>query len=91
MDRLDLSRRVCVLAATNQKDVQDLTLIQPGQFDCIQKVSLLDVQGRERLLRVHAKKLPYFTECKGIEEKRPGSLLGLGAAVDLFTVTTMTR
>ena len=72
MDGLDSSKRVCVLAATNRRDVLDPALVRPGRFDRIIKVNLPDVHGRERILRVHAKKLPGFTECKGIDDKRPG-------------------
>ena len=72
MDGLDSSRRVCVLAATNRREVLDPALIRPGRFDRIIKVTLPDVKGRERILRVHANKLPGFTECKGVDEKKPG-------------------
>jgi cell division protease FtsH len=72
MDGLDSSRRICVLAATNRREVLDPALIRPGRFDRIIKVTLPDVKGRERILRVHAKKLPGFSECKGIDEKRSG-------------------
>jgi cell division protease FtsH len=75
MDGLDSSRRVCVLAATNRREVLDPALIRPGRFDRIIKVTLPDVLGRERILRVHAKKLPGFTERKGVDEKRPGRLV----------------
>jgi cell division protease FtsH len=33
MDGLDSSRRVCVMAATNRKDVLDQALVRPGRFD----------------------------------------------------------
>lgn len=72
MDGLDSSKRVCVLAATNRREVLDPALVRPGRFDRIIKVSLPDVKGRERILRVHAKKLPGFTECTGVDDKRPG-------------------
>ncbi|KAL7547440.1 hypothetical protein ACHAWF_010733, partial [Thalassiosira exigua] len=72
MDGLDSSRRVCVLAATNRREVLDPALIRPGRFDRIIKVTLPNVEGRERILKVHAKKLPGFTECTGVDEKRPG-------------------
>ncbi|KAL3807238.1 hypothetical protein ACHAXA_007876 [Cyclostephanos tholiformis] len=90
MDGLDSSRRICVLAATNRREVLDPALIRPGRFDRIIKVMLPDVQGRERILRVHAKKLPGFTECKGVDEKRFGSL-GVGASVDLSAVAAVTK
>jgi len=72
MDGLDSSKRVCVLAATNRREVLDPALVRPGRFDRIIKVNLPDIQGRERILRVHATKLPGFIECKGIDDKRPG-------------------
>jgi ATP-dependent Zn protease len=75
MDGLDSSRRVCVLAATNRREVLDPALIRPGRFDRIIKVTLPDALGRERILRVHAKILPGFTERKGVDEKRPGRLV----------------
>merc|ERR1712071_281 len=74
MDGLDSTKGVCVLAATNRREVLDTALLRPGRFDRIIKVTLPDVQGRERILRVHAKKLPGFSECKGVDEKRTGSL-----------------
>ena len=90
MDGLDSTKRICVLAATNRKEILDPALIRPGRFDRIIKVTLPDVHGRERILRVHARKLPGFTECKGIDDKRSGSL-GMGASVDLSAVAAVTR
>ena len=90
MDGLDSSRGVCVLAATNRRDILDPALVRPGRFDRIIKVELPDLEGRERILRVHAKKLPGFTEGKGIDEKRLGSL-GKGKAVDLSAVAAVTN
>ena len=90
MDGLDSSRRVCVLAATNRREVLDPALIRPGRFDRIIKVTLPDTSGRERILRVHAKKLPGFTEGIGVDEKRPGSL-GKGSSVDLSAVAAVTK
>ncbi|EJK75979.1 hypothetical protein THAOC_02286 [Thalassiosira oceanica] len=90
MDGLDSSRRVCVLAATNRRDVLDPALIRPGRFDRIIKVSLPDAKGRENILRVHAKKLPGFTECSGVDDKRVGSL-GMGASIDLSAVAAVTN
>ena len=72
MDGLDSSRRICVMAATNRKDVLDPALVRPGRFDRIIRLDLPSTLGRERILRVHAKKLPGFLEGKGIDERRPG-------------------
>ena len=89
MDGLDSSRGVCVMAATNRKEILDPALIRPGRLDRIIKVDLPDMAGRERILQVHAKKLPGFTEGEGIDERRTGSL-GKGSAVDLSAVAAVT-
>ena len=72
MDGLDSTTGVCVLAATNRREVLDSALLRPGRFDRIVKVTLPDAKGREKILRVHAKKLPGFEEGVGIDEKRLG-------------------
>lgn len=89
MDGLDSKKGICVLAATNRREVLDPALIRPGRFDRIIKVTLPDASGRERILRVHAKKLPGFKECNGVDPSRPGSL-GRGDAVDLSAVAAVT-
>merc|ERR1711966_74754 len=89
MDGLDSTKGVCVLAATNRKDVLDSALVRPGRFDRIIQLELPDANGRERILRVHANKLPGFSECTGVDEKRLGSL-GKGDCVDLSAVAAVT-
>jgi len=89
MDGLDSSKRVIVMAATNRKEVLDGALTRPGRFDRIVQVELPDAGGRERILRVHASKLPGFKEGKGLDEKQPGSL-GKGNLVDLSAVAAVT-
>jgi len=89
MDGLDSSRRICVLAATNRREVLDPALIRPGRFDRIVSLSLPDAQGRENILRVHANKLPGFQEGRGVDERRPNAL-GVGERVDLSAVAAVT-
>ena len=89
MDGLDTKRGICVLAATNRKEVLDPALTRPGRFDRIIQVPLPDAKGREEILRVHTMKLPGFTEVSGIDEKRIGSL-GIGYKVDLSAVAAVT-
>lgn len=89
MDGLDSSRRICVLAATNRKDVLDPALIRPGRFDRIVKLRLPDSKGRENILRVHCKKLPGFREGLGVDPNRPGAL-GRGRVVDLSAIAAVT-
>jgi cell division protease FtsH len=89
MDGLDSSRRICVLAATNRKEVLDSALVRPGRFDRIVRLKLPDATGRENILRVHARKLPGFQEGKGIDDKRTNSL-GVGVKVDLSALAAVT-
>eukprot|EP00751_Fragilariopsis_kerguelensis_P010017 CAMPEP_0170788500 /NCGR_PEP_ID=MMETSP0733-20121128/18994_1 /TAXON_ID=186038 /ORGANISM="Fragilariopsis kerguelensis, Strain L26-C5" /LENGTH=467 /DNA_ID=CAMNT_0011135067 /DNA_START=386 /DNA_END=1789 /DNA_ORIENTATION=- len=89
MDGLDTTRRVCVLAATNRREVLDTALVRPGRFDRIVKLSLPDATGRENILRIHASKLPGFRECNGVDDRRPNSL-GVGEKIDLSAVAALT-
>jgi ATP-dependent Zn protease len=90
MDGLDSSRQVCVLAATNRKDVLDSALIRPGRFDRIVKLELPNAFGREKILRVHASKLPGFMEGSGLDADRPNAL-GKGRLVDLSAIAAVTE
>lgn len=57
MDGFSATENVIVIAATNRADVLDPALLRPGRFDRQVTVSLPDVQGREQILRVHARKV----------------------------------
>lgn len=57
MDGFDSSNGVVILAATNRPDSLDPALLRPGRFDRRIPVELPDLQGREEILRVHAKKI----------------------------------
>ncbi|KAL3929550.1 MAG: hypothetical protein SGBAC_012160 [Bacillariaceae sp.] len=89
MDGLDSSKRICVLAATNRRDVLDPALIRPGRFDRIVNLRLPDAKGREQILRVHANKLPGFKECNGVDDQRSMSL-GQDGGIDLAAVAAST-
>ncbi len=58
MDGFESNEGVILLAATNRADVLDPALLRPGRFDRQVVVDSPDVQGREMILRVHARKLP---------------------------------
>ncbi len=58
MDGFDSSEGVIILAATNRADVLDPALLRPGRFDRQIQVPLPDVKGREKILKVHMKKVP---------------------------------
>jgi cell division protease FtsH len=57
MDGFDDRNEVIVLAATNRPDVLDPALLRPGRFDRQVVVGLPDRQGREGILRIHARNL----------------------------------
>jgi cell division protease FtsH len=57
MDGFDTQEGVIIIAATNRPDVLDPALLRPGRFDRQITVALPDVNGREEILRVHAKKV----------------------------------
>ena len=55
MDGFDGRKGVVILAATNRPESLDPALLRPGRFDRRIPVELPDLQGREAILRVHAK------------------------------------
>ncbi len=57
MDGFDTTEGVIIIAATNRPDVLDSALLRPGRFDRQIYVDLPDLNGREQILRVHAKRI----------------------------------
>ena len=58
MDGFESNEGVIILAATNRPDVLDPALLRPGRFDRQIIVPLPDIKGREKILKVHMKKVP---------------------------------
>ena len=58
MDGFEANEGVIILAATNRPDVLDPALLRPGRFDRQIQVPLPDVKGREKIIKVHMKKVP---------------------------------
>ena len=58
MDGFEANEGVIILAATNRPDVLDPALLRPGRFDRQVVVSNPDILGREKILKVHMKKVP---------------------------------
>jgi len=58
MDGFETNEGVIIVAATNRPDVLDPALLRPGRFDRQVMVPIPDVGGREKILEVHAQKLP---------------------------------
>ena len=57
MDGFDTNEGVIIIAATNRPDVLDPALLRPGRFDRQVVVSNPDIIGREKILKVHVKKI----------------------------------
>ena len=57
MDGFDGKKGVVILAATNRPESLDKALLRPGRFDRRIPVELPDINGREDILKVHAKKI----------------------------------
>ena len=58
MDGFEGTEGVIVIAATNRPDVLDPALLRPGRFDRQVYVPLPDIRGREKILKVHMRKVP---------------------------------
>ncbi|MDP5085836.1 MAG: ATP-dependent zinc metalloprotease FtsH [Yoonia sp.] len=58
MDGFEANEGVIIVAATNRRDVLDPALLRPGRFDRQITVPNPDIKGREKILGVHARKIP---------------------------------
>ncbi len=58
MDGFEANEGIIIVAATNRPDVLDPALLRPGRFDRQVVVPRPDIEGREKILEVHTKKLP---------------------------------
>ncbi|MCB9990807.1 MAG: ATP-dependent zinc metalloprotease FtsH [Rhodospirillales bacterium] len=58
MDGFEGTEGIIIIAATNRPDVLDPALLRPGRFDRQIVVPLPDLNGREKILKVHMKKVP---------------------------------
>ncbi|WP_338467258.1 ATP-dependent zinc metalloprotease FtsH [Novosphingobium sp. ZN18A2] len=58
MDGFEANEGIIIIAATNRPDVLDPALLRPGRFDRQVVVPVPDIDGREKILGVHMKKLP---------------------------------
>lgn len=64
MDGFEANEGIILLAATNRPDVLDPALLRPGRFDRQVVVSNPDILGREKILKVHMKKVPLGADVK---------------------------
>ncbi|MCL4121187.1 UNVERIFIED_CONTAM: hypothetical protein GTU68_018336, partial [Idotea baltica] len=58
MDGFEANEGIIIVAATNRRDVLDPALLRPGRFDRQVTVPNPDIKGREKILGVHARKVP---------------------------------
>src|SRR5450631_1276619 len=74
MDGFEANESIILIAATNRPDVLDPALMRPGRFDRQIVVSNPDIVGRERILKVHVRKVPLApdVELKTVARGTPG-------------------
>ncbi len=58
MDGIEDLSNVVVIAATNRPDMLDSALLRPGRFDRILLVGSPEKEGREKIFKIHTKKMP---------------------------------
>jgi len=74
MDGFDVTGGVILIAATNRPDILDPALLRPGRFDRQIAVERPDLNGREAILRVHAKGKPMGegVDLRAVARRTPG-------------------
>ena len=74
MDGFEANEGIIIIAATNRPDVLDPALLRPGRFDRQIVVPLPDVAGREKILKVHVRKVPLSpdVELRTVARGTPG-------------------
>ncbi|MBI2897585.1 MAG: ATP-dependent zinc metalloprotease FtsH [Deltaproteobacteria bacterium] len=74
MDGFDPNKGVIIMAATNRPEILDTALLRPGRFDRQVLVDRPDWQGREEILRVHARKVKLGpdVDLRNVARRTPG-------------------
>jgi cell division protease FtsH len=74
MDGFDNDTNLIIIAATNRPDVLDEALLRPGRFDRQVAVEAPDLEGREAILKVHAKGKPFVpdVDLRTVAVRTPG-------------------
>ncbi len=70
MDGFEANEGVIIIAATNRPDVLDPALLRPGRFDRQVVIPNPDVKGREKILKVHMKKVPLASNVEAMTVAR---------------------
>ena len=73
MDGFETNSGIIVMAATNRADVLDPALLRPGRFDRKIVVDRPDLEGREEILKIHARNKPLVgVDLKVLARRTPG-------------------
>ncbi|TAK09208.1 MAG: ATP-dependent metallopeptidase FtsH/Yme1/Tma family protein [Candidatus Manganitrophaceae bacterium] len=74
MDGFDTAKGVIIMAATNRPEILDPALLRPGRFDRHVALDRPDLNGREKILQVHAKQITLApqVDLRAIAAKVPG-------------------
>ncbi|TXH40230.1 MAG: ATP-dependent zinc metalloprotease FtsH, partial [Actinobacteria bacterium] len=74
MDGFDVTGGVILIAATNRPDILDPALLRPGRFDRQIAVERPDLEGRDQILKVHAKGKPMadHVDLRAVARRTPG-------------------
>ncbi|NAZ82714.1 ATP-dependent zinc metalloprotease FtsH [Kineococcus sp. R8] len=74
MDGFDVKTNVILIAATNRPDILDPALLRPGRFDRQIAVEAPDMEGRHKILQVHAKGKPMLptVDLLSVARRTPG-------------------
>jgi cell division protease FtsH len=74
MDGFEPHEKVIVMAASNRPDVLDPALLRPGRFDRRVILDLPDINDREEILKIHARKKPFDenVNLRNLAERTPG-------------------
>src|SRR5690606_23151586 len=74
MDGFESNSGIIIMAATNRPDVLDPALLRPGRFDRKVIVDRADLEGREEILKIHARNKPLDSsvDLKVLARRTPG-------------------
>lgn len=74
LDGFEPHEKIIVMAATNRPDVLDPALLRPGRFDRRVILDLPDINDRDEILKIHARKKPLAKDVnlRSIAERTPG-------------------
>ena len=74
MDGFEATTNIIVMAATNRPDILDIALLRPGRFDRRIVLDIPDINDREEILKIHARKKPLTPDVnlRRIAERTPG-------------------